>query len=73
MKSLEISKSKTTSAKRMPLSAAYESIVVPMFSKFIASDFNIKATPVPPIGDEYRNSDVISEGIGKRRRHQGCV
>jgi hypothetical protein len=56
---LEISKSKTTSAKRMPLSAAYESIVVPMFSKFIASDFNMKATPVPPIGDEYRNSDVF--------------
>lgn len=59
MKSLEISKSKTTSAKRMPLSAAYELIVVPAFNEYIASDFNMKAKPVPPIGDEYRNSDVI--------------
>jgi hypothetical protein len=33
MKSLEISKSKTTSAKRMPLSAAYELIVVPAFNE----------------------------------------
>lgn len=57
LKSEEISKSKTSSAKRSILSLIFEKVVQYELGKM--TDFKLEAIPIPPTSDSHRNNEVV--------------
>ena len=57
LKSEEISKSKTSSAKRSILSLMFEKVVQHELKKM--TDFKLEAIAVPPTSDSHRNNEVV--------------